>query len=328
VLAGVVLAVAFVSAPAIHVSSCQTFSGILLPSRNEIGLAVRFENTSAQVYRSIVWRAKYGGGYVDFTDDGTFAANVRVDNFILSESSKARFNIGNAFLDLAGPVDAGPSPWVTQNQYVDYASSDEPENCEIVSTVDIDGTTWINPGTPLPHTRIPRAASFGLPGTSATPSPAAAGGVSVADCRYGWYKLGWLRMRLVFRNIGVRPMHRVVFRAAYRRSGIDFADEGVFLPGSTIQHTLKAQLPNAAPASFSETFDDPSSCAVVNVEYADETRWQNPDFAPDPGPFATPVPDALDILTERSNVWNRAQRHDLPTAIPLPATPSASATSF
>jgi hypothetical protein len=314
---------AVVLAPLIHVYSCQTFSGtVFVPQTNEVGLAVRFTNTSENVYKTVVWRAAYGDGYVDFVDNGTFSPDVPVDNFVLYKAGKDHVSAGNVLADLIALRFGNPSapdPMVSPNQFTTYAGSEDPENCTIVSAADANGNTWTNPNVTPPHARIPAAASYGLGAKALKPAPVATGGIEVSSCSYRLW--GRATMGVDFRNTGQQVVRQIVFRAPYRGGGVDFTDSGAFTPNVKIEHAIHANMPADAHATVYSSFDDPSACAVVSVTYADGTTWQNPAVAATPGPFATPVPNALDYSRELINVWSRAQVHG---SLPAPSSPAPS----
>src|SRR5208283_4623877 len=99
---------------------------------------------------SIVWRAKYGAHLVDFIDDGTFAPATRVDNYLLFEVGKTRFNwwgaVGDALGLMARPIPQTPYPLTITNVVLTpYISSEDPENCSIVRVTSAAGDTWLNP---------------------------------------------------------------------------------------------------------------------------------------------------------------------------------------
>lgn len=316
-----------VAPPAIHVYSCQTVSGLFLPSKNEAGLAVRFTNSSQQPYRDIVWRARYGEGYIDFIDNGLFSPGVSIDNFLVFKASNERFSVGNLLLGLTLAMSGnnnGPNPWIANTDFVDYAGTEDPENCTIVSAIDGDGVKWTNPDAPLPHVRIPLDAAYGLPSVKATPPPQFGGGIEVTSCAYWLHGRG--TMDVVFHNAGTQAVRRVVFRGLYRNSGIDFADDGVFSPNVKVEHSLKAPVPPQFRDALYLSFDEPALCPVVSVQYADGTSWQNPQIPATPGPYAAPVPDALVLMKEDANVWKRARVHGMPTPVPAPSSqPTAAA---
>jgi hypothetical protein len=51
------------SAPPMHVISCVVASG-----QNRAEMEVAFRNDSSEELTSIVWRARYGSGWIDFID--------------------------------------------------------------------------------------------------------------------------------------------------------------------------------------------------------------------------------------------------------------------
>lgn len=311
-------------APNIHVFSCQVVSGVLVPRADEIGLAVRFENSSTDTLKSIVWRAKYGATWIDFIDDGTFSPQTRVDNFIVFEAGKRKFNWLGAVADaVALGVGAGPSSplWNTPAMFGDYISYDDPDNCSIVRTISSDGGLWVNSAVAAQQPFIfpspsPTPAASATAATSPSPDPPPAGNLAVTDCEPFFGGMGALSVR--YTNVAQHSAKRITFRVPYKSGGLDFVDAGTFSPGVLIKHNLKATLPEELKPVAYVPFPDPALCQIVNVKYDDGSVWQNPSLGATPPPLPSPVPDAMPVKDLAGARWS--QLHGFPTPVPS-ATP-------
>ncbi|HVA28150.1 MAG TPA: hypothetical protein VNF68_08215 [Candidatus Baltobacteraceae bacterium] len=277
--------------PDIHIYSCKVMSGpTLVPQANEVGLAVRFQNDSTQEYKSILWRAKYGSGYVDFLDDGQFSPQIRIDNFLLFDIGKAHANIlGVLFMPRGSSV-----PIDSQVHLAEYASMSDPENCSIVQATTDDDVTWKNPDAPAAHYLFPSPA----PSTEATLAPGedvAKGPIDIAHCHLLFpYVRNTAQLDVGFRSVAPgKTADAVTFRVSYGSGTLDAIDRGAFEDGTYVRHKLKIALPDELGGRSYFSLDDPANCAAVSVHYADGTQWNNP-AAPSPLPVPTKVPDALD----------------------------------
>jgi hypothetical protein len=301
--------------PDIHIFSCKALSGpTLLPSAYQSGLAVRFENNGSQPYTSILWRAKYGDGYIDFLDDGTFSPQIRIDNFLLSAIGKAHVNILGALL---APRGAG-IPIDSEVHFSEYASLDNPENCRIIKAVAADGSVWMDSSVPQAHYVLPAPA----PSSEASLAPDETephGLVDISHC----HLLFPATHRQAEADIGFRVVapgkvvDAVTFRVSYGRGTLDYIAQGNFADDSYQRYKLHVPMPDSLGSYFS--LDDPKNCTAVSVHYADGTQWTNP-AAPAALAAPTPVPDALDYgLREWIVNWT--------TGLGLPApSPSVSPT--
>lgn len=310
----------------IHVYSCQVLSGFILPQRDEIGLVVRFENVSQTPLKSIVWRAKYGNTFIDFIDDGTFSPQARIDNYVLFEAGKRKFNwwnaVGGAFLALNG-VNAPNLPlYNVPVMFGDYAGYNDPDTCAVARTISTDGALWVNPAVAaeVPFSfPSPSPKPSGSPSPDPSPTPFASGPIAVSRCSYQLIGKGYLSVN--FTNTGSQAAKQIVFRVPYKAGGVEFDDQGLFSPGVHVQHRLHTNLPEALATVFysplPQTLDD---CQVARIQYADGTAWQNPAISA--APLPTPVPDALNDLAPQRWRW---QLHGFPSPIPS-ASPLASPT--
>lgn len=326
--------------PQIHVFSCQTLSGAYTPYTNQVGLAVRFRNESSQALRSIVWRAKYGSGSLDFIDDGTFSPGVQIDNYPLFEVGRTQFNWAGALGDTVALLVGVPanSPLETTKIVLPtLIGTEDPENCTIVRTISESGTLWLNPAIPqqppaLPAEVVAAAStpspkpSLGAPARptaapTAAPTPSAEGSalaLFVCQLNIG----GGANLWVGFQNLADRVATRVVIRAPYDGSAFDFADAGHFSKGATIDHTLHTAVPGSIATRTYVSDGNPRDCQVVSVTYTDGTSWKNPDAGTTPPPAPTPIPNALEL---RSATFRWGSPHFLPT--PLPATSPSAASS-
>ncbi len=280
--------------PHIRVFSCQVMSGFM-PRKDDVGLAVRFRSDGTDTLSSIVWRAKYGNGTVDFVDDGTFSRDLRIDNFVLAEQGSSHFNWAGLALDalLLGARSVPTGSLMTTNLVLPpYVSTADPENCSILRATLDSGETWVN--SELVQ-QSPFLTSPTPPPVSKT-TPGEAQNEALEPMQFSHCTL-MLQLKpqveVAFSNVSTRVADRVVVRARYGKSGIDFVDEGTFAPGAVIKHTLKKPLSEDLRDQMYFSLDDPRDCAVVTAHFADGSAWQNPSIDAVPGPVPTAVPDAI-----------------------------------
>jgi hypothetical protein len=265
-------------APPIQVFSCRVSSD----THNAL-LTVRFRNDSRSTLASILWRAKYGSGYIDFPDRGKFSPGATVVRRI------------PLFWRLFGsdPLKHG------------YAGFPFPENCTIIETKTDDGAEWGTPSNASDSVSIPT-----IPPDDATPIPASLDNaehnpIGIIGCQYGvedwrgYGSNGELRghamLYVRFRNLSTTAITRVTFRVPYASGGIDFVDGGLFAPGVLIKSDKRADevmrklsrddLPLFPWAITS--LDEAQNCTTVNVQFADGTTWQNPTVGPTQPPLPT-----------------------------------------
>ncbi len=273
------------AAPAIHVFSCQVTT-----EPHNAALTVRFRNDSNTTLTSILWRAKYGSGYIDFPDHGTFPpGTVTVRDMSLFWT-----------VLVSSPIKA------------EYIGLPFPENCSVIETKTADGAEWGTPSSPAQSLNIPTA-----PPDDATPIPASLDNplhdpVGIIGCQYAVAvarqlystRVGGLRGRATlyvrFRNLASTPIARVVFRVPYASGGVDFVDTGAFAPGVFISSDRRPDIParklsrDDLPLTMPwalTSLDDPQNCTTVNVQFSDGTMWQNPTVGPTEPPIPTTIPN-------------------------------------
>jgi hypothetical protein len=270
-----------------------------------------------------VWRAKYGSTWIDFIDDGSFSPQTRIDNFLLFEAGKRKFNWWGAIGDITAiavhaPGAANHALWNAPTMFSSSASYTDPDNCSIVRTISADGTMWVNPALtsqqpfvfpspePTPSTPVP------------SPTPFRSGDIAISDCEFEVAGEGYLTVR--YTNVGQRPASRIVFRLPYKDSAIDFTDSGKFSPSALISHSLRQALPDTyRSVLYTPLAMQPADCAVATVQYDDGSTWQNPALNASPQPLPSPPADALPAQDILHAHW---QLHGFPTPIPS-STPAA-----
>lgn len=271
--------------PAIRVYSCKVASD----SYNAL-LTVRFRNDSSTTFASILWRAKFGSGYLDFPDHGKFSPGAT----IVRQIPLFWWRFGS------NPIKATGS----------YLGLPFPENCTIIESKAEDGSEWGTPSNPSDSDSVPTIAP-----DDATPVPASLDNplrdpIGIIGCQYSiavsmgaYAPYGKLRGRaglyVRFRNLAQTPITRVVFRVPYASGGIDFDDGGVFAPGVLIKSARSSgdnrpklyrdDLPLTLPFAVT-SLDEAQNCTTVNVQFADGTTWQNPTVGPTEPPLPTPMP--------------------------------------
>ncbi|MGA7745906.1 MAG: hypothetical protein WCA52_02720 [Candidatus Aquilonibacter sp.] len=313
--------------PQVHVFSCQVISGTpYVPRTDDIGLVVRFKNESADDLASIVWRSTYGTFPVGFIDDGTFSPGVQIDNDLLFERGSTHFNWGAALGDAAAALaHTMPAQSLAASNMVlpQYFGTEDPGNCAIVRVTYSSGQIWENPELPQLLTPPPSpSATPPSPAPSPPPDPAVEP-VTLGRCILNIDGKAYLQV--TFRNESTKPADRIVVRADYESSALDFTDQGTFSQDSLISHTIKISPPDELSTRTYLGFNDPARCAVVSVHYTDGTSWQNSAIPATPGPLPTAIPSAIVL---RTSVMKWTQRHSRPTPIPSgsplpPATPAS-----
>ncbi|HMC47607.1 MAG TPA: hypothetical protein VKJ77_19975 [Caballeronia sp.] len=288
-----------------------------MPQKDDVGLAVRFRNDSDVALRSIMWRAKYGKGTVDFIDDGIFTHDVRIDNRVLAEQGSSHFDWGGLALDalfVAARALPGASLTTTNLVLPPYVSTSDPENCSIVRATYENGETWRNPQVAqdpspflTPRSPIPVPSAMLGQAQTQTPEP-----MQFTHCTLLFaFKQ---QLDVTFRSVGSRAADRIVVRTAYGKGAIDFVDEGTFAPDTVFKHRLTKPLTDETRGISYWSLDDPRDCAVVSAHFTDGSTWQNPSIEAAPGPLPTRVPD---VMRWRSGDW--APRHNVPAPSPMPS---------
>lgn len=268
--------------PNIHVFSCT-----LSTEPHNALLTVRFRNDSTTTLSSILWRVKYGSGYIDFPDHGTFAPGA------VTVRDRSLFW---SLLQGKNPIKAS------------YAGLPFPENCAIIETKTAEGAEWGTPSAPDQAFSVPTA----LP-DDATPIPASFDNplrdpIGIIGCQYavGVGRLtpagtvrGRAELYVRFRNLSQISITRVVFRVPYASSAVDFVEGGTFAPGVFVASDRR---PDIEPRKLSRddlpmtlpwlltSLDEPQNCTTVNVQYADGTTWQNPTAGPTTPPLPSTIP--------------------------------------
>ncbi|HET7813100.1 MAG TPA: hypothetical protein VFL13_01875 [Candidatus Baltobacteraceae bacterium] len=284
-------------AAGIHVVSCQVVSGLLVPRANEIGLAVRFQNTGFNDLSTIVWRAKYGTGWIDFTGDGTYSPSTIIDNYLVYESGTAHFNWASAALAVVTRDPFAYTGPVTPVQFAPYAGTSDPSNCQIVRTVTKDGSVWNNSALADEHVHLPPPA----------PVRTRSGPLTFTHCRVN--TKGGPHLEVTFYNDEThKTADRITIRASLEEGAVDFTDAGTFAPSIPIEHKLRGEYSSPLPLYVS--FDDPSLCRAEVVHYTDGSEWSDPQLGP-PSPPPSPVPNAIDLSRARLVTW--AHSHPEPT---------------
>ncbi|MGZ6246779.1 MAG: hypothetical protein ACXWNM_13510 [Vulcanimicrobiaceae bacterium] len=264
--------------PVISVLSCIVGAG----PDGRPGLEITFKNSSTNEYTSIIWRVRLAGGWLDFHDNGDSAPE----------------QIAKRVLYWRGGSLTG--------YYEDRA------DCSAVAVQTKTGLQWKAPGvdltpeysqpTPRPNDATP------IPATIDNPNGNPVGIVScVLDIERGrtrglGRKAGFGVLMVRFRNLSSHVIDRVIFRAKYLSSGVDFIYGGHFSPGALVSSDqrvfgtripgghLMEELPVSTPVSYASFDDDPGNCGAVSARYEDGTEWQNPSVGATPPPLPTAPP--------------------------------------
>lgn len=273
------------------------------------GLLVSFKNDGSQIYKRIVWRARYGNGWIDFNDVGTFSPGIPILNGLYVPNSTL----------------AGPMP------FSEYQNSGEAGDCEAVLTESSDGTVWAakdfsDQPYSIPEPLMNQENVPTIPGShiffdmlglrwqdgSMPPAPsqpwqaattADAPPVKISSCLVGSHKdLGGNNGGLInaallvtFTSSAPQTYKRIVWRARYGNGWIDFNDAGTFSPGVQIVNTLEIEnsgTRNAPEFQFTEYQNkgEATDCSIVLAQAADGTVWSQ--LSPSDPPYVMPYPFA------------------------------------
>ncbi|MHB8146416.1 MAG: hypothetical protein ACYDGM_04015 [Vulcanimicrobiaceae bacterium] len=297
--------------PPIRVSSCLVGTHQNLVHRTGLinaALLVNFQISGRQTYKRIVWRVRYGNGWIDFNDNGTFSPGVHILN--------AMYLLNSAF----------PSPL----PFTDYQNTGDPTDCQIVLTEADDGTMWkrlapnegqVSIPNPLLHQEdLPTPAgrritfeSLGLswldgtmPGLPVQPPDAPP--IHIHSCLVGSRKDLVLKsgglinaaMLVDFTSNAPKTYTRIVWRARYGHGWIDFNDVGTFSPGTDILNALWIRNSGTIfnpmfPFVKYQNGGEAEDCVVVFAETADGTIWSR--LAPNEMPFFITYPVGDENLT-------------------------------
>lgn len=275
-------------APPIHVFFCKVTTGE--PNLGDRMLRLQFRNDSRTTLASIVWRAKYGSGWIDFPDRGKFSPGIVINRQVFLTEPRRPFDFSTGAFKQK------------------YIGSPSPENCSLIEATGEDGTGW---GVkPEQSASIPP-----WPSDSASPMPASIDNplhdpVGIIGCQYTvgvkpveyitYMKLrGQASLYVRFRNLAQMAITQVVFRVPYGAGGIDFVEVGTFAPGVLVKSDRfdglprpklhRDDLPITLPWPVT-SLDEADNCTTVNVQFADGTTWQNPTIGLTPAPLPTVTP--------------------------------------
>lgn len=277
VAAGVPSAAQSVAPPAIRVSECvvAAHENLGFPSGGLInaGLVVKFQVGGPQSYKRIVWRARYGSGWIDFNDAGRFDPKVDILNALYIQNFSKGF--------FGGP----------RLPFADYQNAGDPSDCSVVYAESPDGTVWSQ--------LAPDAKPFAIPttpparGGQTTPETFIPGGspIGVLSCQVQYTFLGWRSVSVTvrYKNLDTKPISQVAFRVPYGSAFFNIVDKSDSAPGVLRSQTLRKRIniPNDGYTSL----DEASNCTVVSAVYADGTSWQSPNVLVSEEPLPTPPPD-------------------------------------
>jgi hypothetical protein len=263
-------------APQLHVVSCTVAS---IPHRAV--MEVEFRNDTSKELTSIVWRARYGSGWIDFTDKADVLPGATIKHTLWDTARVSR---------LAMQVEDS------------YRSG--PENCSVLATQAKSGATWRDERADPAPQRIPTPEPDDARPVPATIDNPLQDPIGIVGCKlivaHGrtrglGRKAGRGVLSVRFRNLSDKPIDRIVFRAAYGAGGFDFIFGGVFSPNvlvSSDQYVLGEKtgklfrdLPVDTPVDY-VSLDEPANCTTVSVRYIGGRLWQNPMV----GPTEPPLP--------------------------------------
>ena len=251
------------AAPSFMVATCLVESQQDLAVTTRLvnaGLTVRFVNNDPVSYRRIVWRARYGSGWIDFNDTGRFDPRVSIANYLYIANSPTKL--------FGGP----------RYPFAPYQNLADPSDCTAVLTETADGVIWQDASftaAPMSIPTTPPAKGTTLPATyvpGQTP-------VGVLSCAMGYSTFGMYtsELQVRYQNLGIKPLTQVTFRVPYSTGAFDYIDKTDIQPGRLISHLLRRHLP--LPMNGYQTLDEAANCTVVNATYGDGSIWKNPDIS-------------------------------------------------
>lgn len=280
-------------APPIEVSHCLVGAHQDIGMRGPLinaGLLVTFKSHASQTFKRLVWRARYGNGWIDFNDKGTFSPEAEITNGLWIRN--------RAF---AGP----PLP------FEEYENGDVASECTLVLAESKDGTVWTKRAptdpafyipTPFQGENIASKPAFhrtinwqdgtqpGFQGLQPLDYPP----IQVESCavgaRYnipsGEHNLNALLI-VRFRVTGPEKYGRIIWRARFGNGWVDFDDRGEFSPNISIENALYIRGPLSGLRPYLNN-GSPADCAVMYAETKDLKKWNrippNTDltYLPDP----------------------------------------------
>jgi hypothetical protein len=265
------------SAPTIQVLSC-----VVASDQHRAEMEIAFRNDSSEELTSIVWRARYGSGWIDFTDRGGALPGSVVKHRLRDEARVSRAAIDESY----------------------YSSGRE--NCSAVESRAKSGATWRDASAPSEAARIPAREADDAAPIPATIDNPLRDPIGIIGCKlivaagrpHGiGRKTGagvlWIR----FRNLSAKPIDRLVIRAAYESGAVDFIFGGTFAPNVLVSsdqyvfgkkmNRLMRDLSVATPTDYT-SLDEPGNCTIVGARYGDGTLWQNPTVSPTEPPLPAP----------------------------------------
>jgi hypothetical protein len=265
------------AAPPIGIDACLLFTDL----NAQLGLL--YTNESRETLKSITFRARYGSGWLDFVDKGTFAPGAPIQHLLRIPNDDGSLK---------------PQPSLNLGQ---------PQDCRVVHTESISGSSWTDPAfgadynlpTPHPDNDVP-----------ATNAPLVVVGCTVmARGRYA-------RVKVRYQTQG-RPTVETVFRARYASGAFDIDDESGAAANTFVARTLTTYDFPGAPDIYG-SIDEADNCVPIHVTFADGSTWVNPRAAEKPGPLPTWVPAALDLLYRIP-----VKRHEHPDFFSTPSPTSS-----
>lgn len=253
-------------------------------------LGVQYTNQTAETLQSITLRARYGSGWIDFTDKGAFAPGASIYHILKLRNADA-------------PRSLQPS-----------LNLGQPQDCRVVRTETIGGAIWTDPAFGADFSIPTPALDSAIPQTN---EPVAVTGCMVS---VRWHD-AWIRVR--YRS-GKQPIADVVFRARYGTGAFDIADSaGVSAESLATRTLIRYNFPGDRYVVYG-AIDDPNDCVPVRVTFANGTTWSNPAAGTTPPPIPTAAPLVLESLghmpIKRHEALPEFFSTPAPTRLPEPAS--------
>lgn len=200
------------SAPTLQVISCQGLSDY-----DGAGIAIDYRNRSTTAYKTIVWRAIFGGHPFDFIATAHAAPGAQTQRAIWHARSNSEPPRYNSVQGVCRPIEA------QQDDGEIWTDSNVTDAPAIAASPSAD---------PLPTARADTASP--VPATFDNPLHVPIG---IVACNFGFDTVrhrGYGAMNVRFRNLSPKTITRVVFRGLFGDGGVDFVFGGTFSPGVLI----------------------------------------------------------------------------------------------
>lgn len=277
-LSGVTAPRAEPAPPVIRIDACLLFTDL------NAQLGVLYANQSRETLKSITFRARYGDGWLDFVDIGTFAPGAPIEHVL-------RIQNKDDALKLQPSMNLG-----------------QPQDCSVVRTESLNGVIWTIPSL---------GAAYNIPTPRPDDDPPATNDpVAVIGCIVSVFGR-YARVKVRYQT-KAQPIVDVLFRARFGTGSFDIADGGNGGANAFVRRSLA--LYDFPESAIYGTVDEPDNCVPLHVTFVGGATWTNPRLADTaPAPLPTPVPATLELLAHIP-----IKRHERPDFLSTPPPAASS----